>query len=192
MRVTDNGSFFGVSVSAAEVETFNRRWPCSRLRGAYWFEFDKRNGDLVDGRGHGDGEEHLALSHDAQRFGERELLLGEWAQLPAATGITLTIENPNSSGQGFCEQCKFNPHHALLVARGWKYSHSTPIGRPDGTRYIHHTYKMPRTDWSIGVDHVEGFKVSFSRAGSGRRTVIPAARLPQFLKRKLAESAICY
>lgn len=73
MRVVDNGSLFGVFVSAAEVEEWNRRWPCSTLTGRYWFQFDKRNGDLVDMSGRGDGAEHLALSQDAQKFGLERL-----------------------------------------------------------------------------------------------------------------------
>jgi len=73
MRFYDNGSFYSVSVSSSEIESFNRRWPCSILRGRYWFQFDKRNGDLVDMTGYGDGPEVLALSQDAQKFGMERL-----------------------------------------------------------------------------------------------------------------------
>ena len=39
-----------VRVSRHAIALFNARWPCSTLRSsrAYWFEFDPRNGDLVD------------------------------------------------------------------------------------------------------------------------------------------------
>jgi hypothetical protein len=72
MRAFDQGSLFRVTVSAAEVDRFNRRWPCSTLAGGYSFTFDKRTGDLVDlsGRQTADtGSDLTALSHDAQRYG---------------------------------------------------------------------------------------------------------------------------
>ena len=68
MRVYGSGSQFTVTVSAREVEAFNSRWQCSSLVGAQSFTFDR--GDLVDRNGKGDGEEAVALSHDAQRYGE--------------------------------------------------------------------------------------------------------------------------
>lgn len=64
MRVHDNGSCFTVVVSRHEVDEFNRHWPCSTLRGRQRFEFDKRNGD---------GNEAVALSEDARRYGETKL-----------------------------------------------------------------------------------------------------------------------
>lgn len=73
MKVEDHGSEFSVTVSAREVDEFNRRWPCSSLRGRQWFRFDKRHGDLVDRKGRGDGGEAVALSHDAQAYGEKAL-----------------------------------------------------------------------------------------------------------------------
>ena len=73
MRVRDLGSNYSVSVSEREVDAFNRKWPCSTLRGRYTFEFEKRSGDLVDMTGSGDGSEHVALSQDAQEYGKRKL-----------------------------------------------------------------------------------------------------------------------
>jgi hypothetical protein len=63
---------FSVVVTRWGVEHFNLNWPCSRLRERpVRFEFGE-NGDLVDVVGkQPDGEELLALSHDAQAFGER-------------------------------------------------------------------------------------------------------------------------
>lgn len=63
---------FSVVATRWGVEYFNFNWPCSRLREQpVRFEF-AANGDLIgiDGR-QPDGEELLALSHDAQAFGER-------------------------------------------------------------------------------------------------------------------------
>lgn len=75
MRYTDNGIFYSVAVSAAELRDFATRWPLSGMRRAargMWFQFDKRSGDLVSitgERGHYDGGAVLALSHDAQEWG---------------------------------------------------------------------------------------------------------------------------
>lgn len=77
MRVKDLGSSYSVSVSEREVDEWNGRWPCSTLSGPQVFVFEKRNGDLVDRTGKGDGDEAVALSHDAQRYGLKKLKLPE-------------------------------------------------------------------------------------------------------------------
>ena len=63
---------FSVVVTQWGVEAFNASWPCSRLKERpVRFEF-AGNGDLVDIVGRQtDGEELLALSEDAQKFGEK-------------------------------------------------------------------------------------------------------------------------
>ena len=58
------------------------------------------------------------------------------------------IDNPNSSGQGHSDSHKDNPYHKLLTEFGFKYSHSTPITKMDGSKYIHHTYK---NKYNVGV-----------------------------------------
>lgn len=70
MKYHNNGCFHSVTVSAAEVQAFKDHWPCSTLPDkAVWFQFDKRNGDLVDMKPDGmDGTDVLALSQDAQQF----------------------------------------------------------------------------------------------------------------------------
>ncbi len=78
MRVYDLGSFFAVTVSEREVDDFNRRWPCSTLSGRQRFEFDKRDGNLVDHVGRGDGGEAVALSEDAQAYGCLKLGIRNW------------------------------------------------------------------------------------------------------------------
>ena len=62
---------FSVVVTANGVGSFNASWPCSRLRERpVRFEYAS-NGDLVDIMGtQPDGEELLALSQDAQEFGD--------------------------------------------------------------------------------------------------------------------------
>ena len=49
MRCKSLGSSYAVTVTAREVEDFGSRWPCANLpfRGVR-FEFDSRNGDLLD------------------------------------------------------------------------------------------------------------------------------------------------
>ncbi len=79
MRVRSQGAFFSVSVSRIEVENFKRHWPCSNLPDrAVTFQFDKRNGDLVDiwpyrYAAQFDGPAAVALSHDAQECGQKHL-----------------------------------------------------------------------------------------------------------------------
>lgn len=78
MKAFDNGCFYSVSVSAVEVEAFKESWPCSGLPDrSIWFQFDKRNDDLVDMRPSNiDGDDALALSRDAQAYGKAKLKIG--------------------------------------------------------------------------------------------------------------------
>jgi len=76
MRVHDNGSFFMVSCSKNDVYCFASKWPCFGRIKAYWFQFDKRNGDLVntnhcDGQTSGGGID--ALCNDAKAYGAKRL-----------------------------------------------------------------------------------------------------------------------
>ena len=60
-----------VIVSRAEVEDFNRSWPCSELRStrSYWFEFDA-DGDLIDTDvpEQDDGSAASAMAEDCKAF----------------------------------------------------------------------------------------------------------------------------
>lgn len=81
MRAFDNGSLYLVTVSRNEVSAFARRWPCCNLPdSSITFQFDKRNGDLVDITPYRiadkvDGPEALALADDAQTYGRARLRL---------------------------------------------------------------------------------------------------------------------
>ena len=70
-----------VIVSRAGVASFNRGWPCSKLRDsrAYWFEFDA-DGDLIDTDcpESDDGPESVAMADDCKAF-LFEGLQPEWA-----------------------------------------------------------------------------------------------------------------
>lgn len=70
MKYHDNGCFHSVTVSKAEVLAFKDTWPCSGLpERSIWFQFDKRNGDLVDIRPLSyDGPDLAALAEDAEAF----------------------------------------------------------------------------------------------------------------------------
>ena len=75
-RVHDNGCFFTVSLSQADVTSWAQSWPCFDARRAAWFQFDKRNGDLIgmdESLRDADPSGVLALSHDAQAYGAARL-----------------------------------------------------------------------------------------------------------------------
>lgn len=78
MRAFDNGSYYVVTYSENDAVDFSAQWPCSTVRGSGSFEFDKRNGDLVDVTGsaaENDGPEWAAFSQDCQEYGRKRLKL---------------------------------------------------------------------------------------------------------------------
>lgn len=77
-----------------------------------------------------------------------------------------SIKNPNSSGQGHSDDHLSNPHHNVLIEQGFTYSHSTPITKMDGTKYLHHTYKLGERN--VGIDS-DGKWSSSKSSASGRR-----------------------
>ena len=93
-RFHDNGCFYTVSLSAADVIEWAASWPCYGPRRALWFQFDKRNGDLVDmpsdRAADNDPSGVLALSHDAQAWGRARLegRRAEWRAELALAGDT--------------------------------------------------------------------------------------------------------
>lgn len=72
MTTKDLGSIVRVRVSARDVETFNSEWPCSGIpERAISFDFERKNGDLVDIYPNSesfDGAALSALCDDAKRF----------------------------------------------------------------------------------------------------------------------------
>lgn len=78
MRTYDNGIFFTVACSETDVSDFARKWPCFGNVRSYWFQFDKRNGDLVDTNhedGETDGSGICALADAAKAYGAKRLRL---------------------------------------------------------------------------------------------------------------------
>lgn len=81
MRFFDQGSHYSVVVTEMDIDRFNDSWPASELRGlrGVTFQFEKRNGDLVDieyrngDSEQWDGSALVALSEDAQKYGESRL-----------------------------------------------------------------------------------------------------------------------
>jgi len=99
-RVFDRGSTYRVSLGPDALARFRSRYPASGLDSLsrVSFDFEKRNGDLVDNRCNGrrscasfDGEALKILSQDAQCIGEKRLRPrpehaprcqgGDWRQL---------------------------------------------------------------------------------------------------------------
>lgn len=68
----DMGAYIRVTMTADDVARFKRRWPASGLPDhAIWFEFQRKNGDLVDispGSERFDGPALSALADDAKKF----------------------------------------------------------------------------------------------------------------------------
>lgn len=87
-RYYDNGCFFTVQLSESDVIEWTQSWPCFGPRRSIWFQFDKRNGDLVDMKECPNNDESgiLALSADAQKWGEL-CMQGERVQFRAEMGV---------------------------------------------------------------------------------------------------------
>lgn len=80
MKLHDNGSLFTVSFNEDDTREFSYSWPCSTVCGKGSFQFEKRNGDLVDATGaalRGDGSDWLAFSNDCKEWAQRALELQE-------------------------------------------------------------------------------------------------------------------
>lgn len=85
MKATLRGSYYVVNVSTADVQKFAAQWPNFGPKLAVWFEFDARNGDLVDMGPHTAVAERkmaemdqaglTALSEDAGKYGAKKLKL---------------------------------------------------------------------------------------------------------------------
>ena len=100
------------------------------------------------------------------------------------------IVNPNekSGGQGQSPSHNTNPYHDVITKHGYKYSHSTPIGRPNGEYYLSHSYAHPdHKDQHASVDLKDGNSSwSVSKGGSGSHyTGKHKADLDKFLKGRL-------
>jgi hypothetical protein len=65
--------------------------------------------------------------------------------------MTNLIENPNSSGQGYCADHIASLLHWEAVRFGYAYSHSVPITRMDGSKFIHHCYKYGEHNVSFSI-----------------------------------------
>lgn len=75
MKFYDNGAFYTVEMSVCDVTVWARNWPCFGSERAMWFQFGKRNGDLVD-MSDSDGLDEsgvVALSHYAQKWAQVQM-----------------------------------------------------------------------------------------------------------------------
>jgi hypothetical protein len=107
MRFYDNGSLYSVSVSPAEMRAFADRWPCSGMRNpsrGMWFQFDRRNGDLVDIQGERESYDNAAvaaLSEDAQKWAQQFVTCTNCGgPLPEGHGVT-----SRDRKHYFCDAC---------------------------------------------------------------------------------------
>jgi hypothetical protein len=89
----------------------------------------------------------------------------------------MKIENPNSSGQGYCIVHGSNLYHHLITLLGFSYSHTTRIGKgyQESEPYAHHTYTrmIGGKPLYLSVSYKRaywGLECSFD--SNGRRTVV--------------------
>lgn len=96
------------------------------------------------------------------------------------------IENPNSFGQGADPTHKNSVYFPALQRAGFHYSHSTQINKGQPDAYIHHTFKYPGKDFSVGVaqdPRTQQWQWDGHAGGSGRRqTGRGVAELEKYLR----------
>ena len=80
------------------------------------------------------------------------------------------IENPNSSGQGYCPEHQTNEAHPVILSYGYQYSHTTPVTLSGGAKVEHHSYY--RGDHWVSYHQEPGGSLAWSTScslGSGRQ-----------------------
>jgi hypothetical protein len=103
------------------------------------------------------------------------------------------IANPSTCGQGYSPAHVHTSQHNTITQEGFGYSHTTVITSREGVDYAHHTYKMARTDWAIGVSILPCGRVEISsgRVGSARATTFAPSHIDNgfgaYVKRKAQE-----
>lgn len=101
-----------------------------------------------------------------------------------------TIENPNSSGQGYHPDHLTHPLTPTVTANGYAYSHSVPVGymiRGEQLWSLYHCFK--RADHNVSLRTPDGapsysWETSTSCASGRRHNGIGAASLAKHLKSK--------
>src|SRR5690349_4901545 len=112
MIATQRGNFYNVQLSADDVAQWASRWPCFGERRPLLFQFDARNGDLVD---LGEDESGMddaglaALANDAALAG------AELLDLPGVAAIREPFAD-RESVNALCESALMQAHAA------WKES----------------------------------------------------------------------
>lgn len=72
---------------------------------------------------------------------------------------SLKIENPNSSGQGYCAGHEVHAYHSTVVELGYIYSHSVFVTKFNGTKEMWHCYKHSRDkEHGISFPHSEDYR----------------------------------
>lgn len=69
----------------------------------------------------------------------------------------MNIENPNTSGQGFCADHANHQFHSIALEFGYTYSHTTRVYAGSGWVYFWHTYKhgAGKDAHNLGFAHSE-------------------------------------
>lgn len=102
MRAILSGSTYRVELDESDVLEWAERWPCYGERHAIAFEFERRNGDLVDIEGEETGTDEsglAALSNDACRAGAELCGLADIAELRACYGGAESVARLVAAGR---------------------------------------------------------------------------------------------
>lgn len=198
-RIFDGGAFVRVSMSARDVAAFKSQWPASGLPDrSITFEFDKRNGDLVDMTpSNVDGPAALAMSEDA------------WKHYESSRGSNpkLMVLNPASDPLCAAIERKINrrltaKEKTLLAqaAREFKTFHGRaaspkdimPVEAPPGTPIVVSMIgRLDRTDYTVPIDGSERKGRWTHEAGDhGRKYKTPKPYLAAIPGRKTHNTVI--
>jgi hypothetical protein len=83
------GTSYSVRLDMRDVDSFAERWPCYGERREVEFQFDARNGDLIDGPAESDSTDErglVALANDACLAGAIALRLDSVAEMRRVYG----------------------------------------------------------------------------------------------------------
>jgi hypothetical protein len=86
--------------------------------------------------------------------------------------ITPIIENPNTSGQGFCSAALTHPAMQVVQSFGYTYSHTTAMSTLSGSKAFYHTCKHGEhnvTFRTLTDGTADGYFQTSTSCASGRK-----------------------
>jgi hypothetical protein len=98
--------------------------------------------------------------------------------------LEATIENPNSSGQGYDSSHASHPLNSTIIKHGYSYSHTTPIHRKDGSVYHHHTYAKGEHKVGVNNHNTSNWETQTSSASGHKHSGSGASSLDSHLASK--------